>query len=113
MAKVWRYDLAPAEGFEEWGHTPGEPGSGYAARVEMPPDAQILSINYSTKGMSIYALTNLPEDCDKVVRDFYVAGNDHELPDGVTALQWRDTAKILGGPTAHVFELSQVTAEQS
>lgn len=104
--KSWRYDLTPAEGWEDYGHAPGEPGQGYHASVEMPVDAQILSINVSTKGISIYALTEGIEGAEAVTRDFYVCGNDHELPEGVDALQYRGTAKIPGSITAHVFELT-------
>lgn len=108
--KAWRYDLVPAEGFEEHGHAPGEPGQGYHARVDIPEDAQILSINISTKGVSIYALTEGIEGAPANTRDFFVCGNDCELPDGVDAMLHRGTAKIPGGITAHVFELTNVTA---
>jgi hypothetical protein len=112
MGKVWRYDLVPDGGFEEHGHAPGEPGTGYEATVEMPRDAEILSYNLSTKGVSIYALTEGVEGADARERTFVVAGNDWELPDGVTALQYRSTAKVFGGVTAHVFETTAAKVEQ-
>lgn len=123
--KVWRYDLVPSEvaeaesdeekyaAWQALGHMPGSPGFGYDASVEMPTDATILSINFSTKGVSIYALTEGIEGAESEVRRFYVAGNDVELPDGANELTWRGTAKVAGGPTAHVFEPAVVTADQS
>jgi len=109
--KVWRYDLIPAEGWDEYGHDPGEPGTGYEATVAMPRDAQILSINISTKGVSIYATTEGIEGAETKDRSFFVCGNDKELPDNVTALQYRATAKVIGGVTAHVFETTDVQVE--
>lgn len=118
--KVWRYDLVPEGGFDE-GHYPGQPGYGYEATAQfegadMPRDAQILSYNITTKGVSVYALTEGVEGADTKPRTFFVCGNDVELPDALKdteALNFRGTAKITGGPTAHVFELTHVTAEQS
>lgn len=110
--KVWRYDLIPDEGFEEYGHAPGEAGHGYEATVAMPSDAQILSINISTKGVSIYALTEGIEGAEERRRSFVVCGNDWELPDEVGVLQYRQTAKVAGGVTAHVFETTKIEVPQ-
>lgn len=110
--KMWRYDLIPDGGWEEYGHAPGEPGGSYEAEVALPEDAQILTVALSSKGVSLYALTEGIEGAPARRRSFVVVGNDAELPDGIDAMHYRGTAKVLGGPTAHVFETTKVEVPQ-
>lgn len=107
--KVWTYVLEPEGGYEELGHAPGEPGTSFTSTVEMEPGAQVVEVTFSSKGVTIYALvegTGVTE-----TRAFIVCGNDVELPDAVGLLQHVGTAKIIGGPTAHVFDAAGVEVE--
>jgi hypothetical protein len=106
--KVWCYPLVPEEGFESLEEPPGAPGTSYTAEVEMEPGAQIIEAAWSTKGPALYALvegTGVTEP-----RSFVVCGNDVELPDDVGVLQHVGTAKVMGGPTVHVFDAATVKA---
>ena len=106
--KVWRYHLHP----DEEGVSPiPEPGQSFYATVEMEPGATILgnSATFTTGGVTVYAIvegTGVTEP-----RGFFVAANDAELPDEVGEIHFRGTAKVIGGPTAHVFEAVQVPAQ--
>ena len=106
MSKVWRYHLHPAE--EGVSPIP-EPGESFYATPEMEPGAEVIGVGFSTGGVTVYAIvegTGVTED-----RSFLVAANDAELPDDVGAVNFRGTAKVIGGPTAHVFDVAQVPAQ--
>jgi hypothetical protein len=106
MSKVWRYHLAPT--MEGQSPVP-EPGESFYASPEMEPGAEVIGVGFTTGGVTVYALvegTGVTEP-----RTFYVAANDAELPPDVGAVNFRGTAKVLGGPTAHVFDVAQVPAE--
>lgn len=83
---------------------------GFIARVSMPENALLLpQVAFSTKGITLYAVGS-PDSAESQEREFYVVGNGRDLPEHIEDAQqaadsYIGTAKIPGGPTAHVFEL--------
>lgn len=116
-----RYILEPdsahqqQEGVDEeisWAEALNE---GFTARVQMPGNATLLpTVEFSSKGITVYAIAS-PDEAENIEREFFVVGNGRNLPDWIgDPEQARDgyvgTAKVVGGPTAHVFELVKATA---
>jgi len=78
--------------------------------VEIPSGGAIVHVNWATEGPALFVIVD--PDAEKVTRSFFVAVNQGvELPEGISAIHYRGTAKIPGGgPAAHVFETTEVTA---
>jgi hypothetical protein len=103
VSKVWRFPLKPveAEAPDE-----GEQVQAQVCEMEMPVGAEILTLQFSTQGLTLYALVD--PDAETETRSFFVCGNGVDLPDGVGAATYRGTFKVPGSLTAHVFEVAQV-----
>jgi hypothetical protein len=98
--KVFRYDLGEGE-----------------STVEMVAGAQVLGAHFASRGLVIHALVNENNDATEE-RTFLATGNGEEFPETLDSLGvegaaafYRGTAKVPGGPTAHVFELTKVLSE--
>jgi hypothetical protein len=106
--QVFRYVIspeAPAEGDEQTDVL----AEGFMADVELISGAQILDVGFTSKGVTCWALVE-PANQASETRTFFVCGNGVDLPEGIDAINFRGVAKVIGGPTAHVFEVAKVTA---
>lgn len=103
MKKVWRFPLQPAadEVPEE-----GAQVQSQLCEMEMPVGAEILTLQFSSQGLTLYAIVD--PDADTEQRTFFVCGNGVELPEGAGAATYRGTFKVPGSLTAHVFEVVSV-----
>jgi len=100
--KVLRYVLAPIAELN-----PSEPTL-LECDVELPGGAEVLDVGFSSKGVTLWALVNELSDTVET-RSYVVVGNGLELPETAGAVNYRGTAKIVGGPTFHVFDVTNVT----
>ena len=104
--KVFRYALVDETG------TPVVPMPGdecQEAHAEMEPGAELIGVGFTSNGTTVWALVEGTGVTER--RDFIVAPNGAELPEGVGHMNFRGTAKMIGGPTAHVFDAVPVKAE--
>ena len=81
----------------------------FTADVEMVSGAQILGCGLSSKGITLWAIVE-PANQAVETRTFFVCGNGVDLPEGIDAINYRDTVKVPGGVTAHVFEVVKIPA---
>ena len=75
--------------------------------LEIPAGSQILSVELTIAGPALFVLVD--EDAPLEERTFAVVDNGVELPEGVTALNYRGSCKIPGALTFHVFETTSTT----
>jgi hypothetical protein len=102
--KVWRYVLVDDEGTA----IVPLPGGCHEVHADMEPGAEIIGVGFTSNGTTVYALVEGTGATER--REFLVAANDAELPEGVGHFGYRGTAKMVGGPTAHVFDAAPVPA---
>jgi hypothetical protein len=105
--KVWRYALVDDEGTAIV-PLPGDEQA-HEVHADMEPGATIIGVGFTSNGTTVYALVEGTGVTER--REFVVAANGAELPEGVGEYGFRGTAKMLGGPTAHVFDAVPVPAE--
>lgn len=106
--QVFRYVISPdAEPDVEDSEVPTS--FSFTADVEMVSGAQILGVGLSSKGLTLWALVE-PANQATEDRTFFVCGNGVDLPDNIDVINYRDTVKVPGGITAHVFEVVKIPA---
>jgi hypothetical protein len=99
--KVHRYVLAPVEDLN-----PAEPTL-LECDVELPSGAEVVDVGFSSKGVTLWA--HVDPDADTVeVRSYVVVGNGIDLPEGCSAVTRLGMAKLVGGPTFHVYDVTKV-----
>ena len=101
--QVHRYVIAPISDLN-----PSEPTM-LECDVELPGGAQVLDAGFSSKGVTLWALVD-PDAVAVETRSYIVVGNGLDLPETVGAINFVRTAKLVGGPTFHVFDVTKVTA---
>jgi hypothetical protein len=79
----------------------------FTAKVTLEAGAKVIGTGITGKGPVLWAMY-APGEVELVERHFFVCGNRVDLPESVGQEQYVGTAKIVGGPTFHVFELSPV-----
>lgn len=80
----------------------------FMTRLMLDPNAQIVGSGITGKGPVLWAL--IDPEAEVAERHFHVCGNRVDLPEAVGQKEYVGTAKIIGGPTFHVFELAPVAA---
>lgn len=73
--------------------------------VEMPEDAEILSVGNQREEIQAWAMVNDSPNVDMKSRKFRVFGTGHELPDDTSELLFLGTVLLFDGKLVfHVFE---------